>query len=50
MENIGQMSQTCSENTICVADMPVGWNHHYELMDLAAKEAEGFIVKDETFI
>ena len=49
VENIGQMSWACFENIICVADTAVGWNHCYELMDLVAKEAEGFIPSQKLF-
>ena len=50
IEDIGQMDRMCFKNGVDVAETAVGWGHCYELLDLAAKEAESYIVEDETFI
>ena len=50
VESIGQMNQMCFRSAMNLAETNIGWNHRYDLMDLAAKEVERYIVEDEAFI
>jgi hypothetical protein len=43
VKDIGRMDHMCFKNAIDIANTAVGWSHHYDLMDSAAKAAEAYI-------